>query len=378
MKRPLLAAAAVGILSRGVFPAPVEQIATPEGGIQPRALAAADGTLHLVWYQGDARGGNVWHARRPPGREFSRAARVNSEPDTAVAAGTIRGAQAALGKGGRVHVVWNGPTRRKNDRPPLFHARMTDDGRTFEPQRAVSGDWIMDGGGAVAADAAGNVHVFYHGGQAGDPHGRSGESFRRVLVRTSGDEGRTFGPERILSPEGEGVCACCAMQAISTDGGTVIALYRTATDAGRRRDIASLVSRDGGRTFAHSIVDRWAIPACPMSSMSLAATPQGVVGAWEREGQIYLAPITGGKPAALFSPGGGPSQRKHPTLAARGGDLLVAWTEGTGWQQGGSMAWQVLDAATLAPTRTAGSAPGVAVWSFVSAAPVRDGFVIVR
>jgi hypothetical protein len=33
---------------------------------------------------------------------------VNSQPESAIAAGTIRGAQLAIGKAGRVHVAWNG------------------------------------------------------------------------------------------------------------------------------------------------------------------------------------------------------------------------------------------------------------------------------
>ncbi len=354
--------------------ASVEILPTPGQGIQPRALVAPDGSLHLVWYQNSDKAGDIWYAKHLGGKNFSEPVRVNSELGTAVAIGTIRGAQAVIGKGGRVHVVWNGAMKQKGDHAPLYYTRLAGDGKSFEPQRGMSGDWIMDGGGAVAADAKGHVHVFYHGGK-GDG---MGEAARRVLVRSSADDGKSFDAERVISPDGAGVCGCCAMQAIATDDGTVMALYRTASNGGKQRDIVSLASHDHAKTFAHTIMDRWSIAACPMSSMSLAASSRGILAAWERDGQIYIGPIGNSNSAAMVSPSGTPGHRKHPVLAVKGDDVLVAWTEGTGWQKGGSMGWQILRGSPLAPTNTSGRAPGVKVWSFVSAAPAKDGFVIVQ
>ena len=112
--------------------------------------------------------------------------------------------------------------------------------------------------------------------------------------------------------------------------------------------------------------------------MSLAAGRQGIIAAWEREGQIYVAPAGEARQTSVVSPDGTPAQRKHPVLAVRGDELLVAWTEGTGWQKGGGMAWQILQGSALAPTPARGRAPGVKVWSFVSAAPGKGGFVVVQ
>jgi len=374
-----LAICLLALLVTVAHAATVQETATPERGIQPRALMDADSTLHLVWYKGEAGGGDLFYARQPKGGNLSAALRVNSEAQTAVSAGTIRGAQVVLGRAGSVHVVWNG-ARAKNDkdsRPPMFYTRLEAGKSAFEPQRALTeSKWILDGGGAVAADHAGHVFVIW---QAGDG---SGEANRRVLARVSSDDGQTFGEERTLSPEGTGVCGCCAMQALATDDGGVYVLYRTASDGGKNRDVALLASHDGGKTFAFRNLDPWPISACPMSSMSLAATPRGVVGAWETMGQIHLGFIdaAGAKSAWITLPEGKVKPQKFPSLSVGAdGKLLITWSEGAGWQKTGGLAWELLQPNLQPqgdPSRSA--AGGIAVWSFPSAVAKGDGFVIYR
>src|SRR3954447_5467845 len=81
----------------------------PSGGIQPQAVVDSAGALHVVYYLDDPRHGNLFYIRSTDGGgTFSKALEVNSQPGSAIAAGTIRGAQIALGKNGRVHVAWNG------------------------------------------------------------------------------------------------------------------------------------------------------------------------------------------------------------------------------------------------------------------------------
>jgi hypothetical protein len=59
------------------------------------------------------------------------------------------------------------------------------------------------------------------------------------------------------------------------------------------------------------------------------------------------------------------------------GEMLLAWTEGMGWNRGGSVAWQVYDREG-SPTAERGHAAGVPVWSLVAAFVRPDGrFVIV-
>src|SRR4051812_45468146 len=83
----------------------------PDGGIQPQIGVDGHGTMHVLYYSGDPRHGNVSYTRSTDGgATFSSVLQVNRS-GSAIAAGTIRGPQLALGRSGRVHVAWNGSAR---------------------------------------------------------------------------------------------------------------------------------------------------------------------------------------------------------------------------------------------------------------------------
>ena len=87
---------------------------TPDGGIQPQAASDSKGVMHLIYYKGDPAGGDIFYTTRQPRQEtFSKSLQVNTQPSSAIALGTIRGAQLAIGKSNRVHVVWNGSAAAK-------------------------------------------------------------------------------------------------------------------------------------------------------------------------------------------------------------------------------------------------------------------------
>jgi hypothetical protein len=126
----------------------------PNGGIQPQVALDDRGTLHLVYYTGDAHHGDLLYTRsKDGGASFSTALRVNNG-GTAIAAGTIRGAQLALGKAGRVHVGWNGstdagPLNPDSGKPgaPMLYTRLNDAGDAFEPERNLMlHSFGLDGG----------------------------------------------------------------------------------------------------------------------------------------------------------------------------------------------------------------------------------------
>src|SRR5262245_18319304 len=86
-------------LGFGLVAAETKRIALvrpPAGGIQPQAAVDSLGVVHLIYYKGDAGGGDIFYVRRAPGQDgFSMPLPVNSQAGSAIAAGTIRGAQLA-------------------------------------------------------------------------------------------------------------------------------------------------------------------------------------------------------------------------------------------------------------------------------------------
>jgi hypothetical protein len=69
----------------------------------------------------------------------------------------------------------------------------------------------IDGGGAVAADRNGHVYVVWHANVPGE--GEEGK--RRVWITRSDDDGRTFEPERAVFDEPTGACGCCGLGAFA-------------------------------------------------------------------------------------------------------------------------------------------------------------------
>ena len=386
-----LLAAATGLLAASApvrssdTPAAVAVRRIPHGGIQPDVAADAAGGIHMVYFSGTPGAGDVFYVRSADsGATFSSPIRVNSQAGSAIAAGTIRGAQIALGRNGRVHVAWNGsdaarPKGLPNPKTgragsPMLYARLNEETAAFEPQRnLMTRTFNLDGGGSVAADDRGNVYVAWHGNAM---NGADGEEARRVWIARSTDGGTTFAAERSAWDEPTGACGCCGMRIFAAPGGALHLLYRAATSR-VHRDIYALSSSDRGRTFRGARRDEWEINACPMTSMALATAGPRVIGAWETDGQVYVGQVAGDAAAALppIAPAAieGAGRRKHPRLAVgRKGEILLAWTEGTAWARGGSLAWQVFSP-TGVPIGASGARPGVPVWSVAAVAPTRDG-----
>lgn len=352
----------------------------PKDGIQPHVAVDRAGTVHMVYYKGDPGHGDLYYVRsRDGGIKFSAPQRVNSIAGSAIATGNIRGASVAIGKNGRIHVAWNGshaltpgPVYGKE---PMLYSRLNDAGTAFEPQRdLIQMARGLDGGGAVAADASGNVYVVWH---APVP-GTEGEGNRRVWIARSTNDGATFERERPAWDRPTGACGCCKLDAFADRNGILYVLYRSATET-VHRDIYLLVSRDRGRVFEGSDTSPWNVGYCVMSSESFAENRTGVWAAWETEKQVYFSRINPatGMLSPIAAPGIG-DNRKYPAVAANAkGETLLVWTEGMGWKKGGSLAWQIYDADGR-PTLDHGKADGVLVWSLVAAFAGPDGrFTIV-
>ena len=435
----------------------VRAMHAPNGGIQPQAVVDAGGTVHLVYFKGQPRAGDVYYVKSTGGdASFSKPLRVNSQPKSAVATGTVRGAQLTLGRRGWVHVAWNGSSQARPRGPlnpemppdsphngtPMLYTRLNASGDAFEPQRNVMGfTFGLDGGGSVAADKKGNVFVIWHAGS-----GRSAKEVNRtVWIAKSSNDGKTFRREFNADPARLGVCGCCGLRSFTGSRGEIYVLYRTATDK-VNRDVRLLVSRGGDSRFRGVTLDTWRIPRCVMSTSAMAeykgqvtshplsatttaeadpsldreltreeaeglvrSDPEGAIFllialsaklaqlqavpsappgetlqgqllcAWETKKQVYLGALKLETRRLVWrtaAPGWG-RNRKHPVLAVNDKDqILLAWTEDTAWNRGGSVAWQVFDAKGR-PVDGLGKATGLKVWSLPTAFTRKDGSFVV-
>lgn len=384
-RRSLLASFAGSALLAGVPPQKEAiLLKTPQGGLQPQAVVDSGGVIHLIYLYGDPAAADIGYVRKAPDeQDFSAPIRVNDRPGSAIAIGSVRGAHIALGRSGRVHVAWNGSSKAEPKGPrdsiPMLYARIDDRGESFESQRNLMQTATgLDGGGSIAADPSGNIYVAWHAQGQRDGKPIQGEDNRRVWLARSSDDGRTFGRETAISPPGTGVCGCCGIGALADNKGVLYLLYRSAR-AVIHRDMYLLISRDKGRVFDAVNLHPWQIGACPMSTSSLAQAGERVFLSWETSKQVYFAEVdtrTSSVGERIAAPGES-MNRKHPAIAAnRRGQILLCWTEGTGWRRGGSLHWQLFDPARrpLAPT---GEEAVVPVWGFGTAVAVRERFVVI-
>jgi hypothetical protein len=351
----------------------------PGGGVQPQVAVDVRGVIHLICLKGDPSHCDIEYIRSTDGGEtWSPPMRVNSQPGSAIAIGTVRGAHLALGRDGRVHVAWMGSSTAEPKAPgrsaPMLYARMNDDGTSFEPQRnIISLHPGLDGGGSIAADDSGNVYVAWHAPSVP----KAGEQDRRVWVARSSDGGRTFSPEVGLSDPATGACGCCGMRLFTADG-KLWALYRGAAEQVNRGmylvEADSDLSHPRGREIAPM-----KIGICVMSTAAFGRAGASPLAAWESKEQIFWSSVSPSGAVHPHSAPGVANRRKHPAITAgSAGQVLLAWTEGTGWNKGGSVAWQRFDAAGHPIPGAAGRADDLPVWDSPAAFPVPGGrFVLV-
>jgi hypothetical protein len=359
--------------SLGTPPAPPPQIDVarlPSGFVQPAVAAWPGGGLRVVCLKGDPKGADVVLLRRGPGQAgFDPPEPVNFIPGAAVALGTIRGPRVAVGAKGRLHVLWNGSKSAGDSLvsdAPLVYTRSDPATGAFDRERDLVGETTaLDGGAAIAADGKGAVVVAWHGTGPGLP---KDETHRTVYVRRSTDDGETWGPAiRVLDEPG--VCACCSIAMGLAPDGRPRVLYRgarTLTD----RDMKLVTLAAPPASPRHPVrvedLDLWQTRSCPMTSCDFVRSPAALFAAWEDNGQVHAAEVRAdGTIWERRTPGGEAGARKHPRVCLNDrGEMLLVWTEGTGWEKGGSVAWQLFAPTGQAVQDGAGRGPDLPAWDF--------------
>jgi hypothetical protein len=342
----------------------------PQHALEPQAAVDSQGTIHLIYFANDPLHGDIFYVRSSDaGEHFTRPMRVNSQSDSALVIGGVRGPQLTLGKGARLHVAWNGSDkaipRSPISGPPMLYTRLNDAADAFEPQRnLMTRSGQLDGGGSVAADNSGHVYVAWHGSS---DRNDDTEASRRVWLAWSHDDGKTFEAEATPNEvPAIGACACCGLHLFIGPDGKPRALVRSAREM-VHRDMYLL--RFGVPT-AFRKLSEWSVGKCVMSTAASA----GDWIAWESNDRILFASLndmSAPRPIGRDTP-------KHPAIAvASDGRFLIVWTEKTAWNKGGALAWQVFDTGGQPLDGAAGRADDLPAWDTPAAVALPDGrFVI--
>jgi hypothetical protein len=322
MKRSLFLSFVLGLLP---LPAahgasvitPVKVVSTP-GGQVPDAEVGQDGSIHVAYVGGK----DAWYIKSTDfGKTFSAPLRINSEPGTVHPPNMYRGPDIAIGKNGRVHVIWYVSAYQRKlpkDEWGVFYSYLDPGQSAFAASRNLNHK--PSDNYSLAADHNGNLAVVWMAG--------------KIYVSSSQDNGATF--NEISIPIAD-PCECCASRALFYGDSILSIAYREKAD--NMRDMHLLTRAKAQPTFTKQKISStpWQLNACPMTGTFLSAGKTGQVMAWETKGQISYA--------RLDSPGiaspkeiKAASRGKWPiALAAPDGSVLVSWKNGT------NLFWQVRD-----------------------------------
>lgn len=352
----------LGFLSSSASAASVRIERLPEAGVQPQVFVDRENRVHRLWLSGDPKAAEVlYQSKALTKTDWGKALQVNSIPGAAIAVGTVRGARLSVGDDGTVHVLWNGSPRTKLDdkgNVPLLYSRLAPGMAAFEKERNLLGSSRgLDGGAALVTLPKGGVMALWHGA----PRDGRSEADRRIYANASHDGGVSFDGEKALGVPA-GVCGCCGLSASASAEGRLLVLYRQASEL-THRGVNLLVADANGNQPSTQTLEDWSIASCPMSTSAVLPGKVRSRLAWETRGTISSVEVDAqGRPigkAVTVSLG---TTSKHPAMATNArGETLVAWTEGTGWQRGGQLAWIVLDSKGQ-PLGARAQQAGIPVW----------------
>ena len=340
-------------------PAPTTLVALGvEGRTNSTPWVAASGSFVAVAWGASVPGAtDVFVAvSRDAGQTFGVPVQVNAVAGEAKLGGEFPPRVALVTRAGatdpEIAVLWTA----RGETTAIKTARSRDGGATFDAPTTLQAAAApgQRGWPALALDQQGAAHAIWldHRGMAPAKtadathaaHKKTDAAYDGVaMAQKSGLYYASTG----ASPQGErelakGVCYCCKTTIVVAPDGAIHAAWRHVY-AGNLRDMASIVSRDGGRTFSEAArvsEDRWAISGCPDDGPAMAVDQVGTVHmVWptmldgaEPEGALFYSSSADGVTYAERTrvPTLGQSKPQHPQIVVDAkGRMMVAWDEFT-------------------------------------------------
>lgn len=323
---------------------------TPDGGLQPRLVTAADGGVHLLYFKKrlsapSAREGNLYYREYlREERRFGLPIKVSSTAFNLQTFAIARASMAIDGKG-RAHVIWYLPRENR-----YLYARSDAQRLQFEGQRSLVSAYIEGVDAAADVAAEGNQVAIVWGAGA-----LSAEQERTVYARFSDDGGESFGAEQRVGNKDLGACACCSLAAEFDPQGRLSIAYRSAIDGvGRHMQWLTLHAETPSLATANEALrgdysplqplQEWEMSSCPLSTNDFALDTNGEPWvAFETAARIIRLKANG--TAAAVQEPATQTRQKNPSIAvAANGDVLTAWGEAISHSKGGALRAQLEDA----------------------------------
>lgn len=317
----------VGVTLSQAQPEPTQfhVIQAPRGCFVPDVAIDAQGVIHMVY----ALDRNAWYTRSAnQGQTFTAPVKVNTVGLVTFTMGE-RGPKLALGKDGAIHVAWQ-DLWTPGAKVYAKTARSLDGGKTFEPPQAVAAT-PGDDGVTIAADAKGNVALFWH---VMSPVQKVVPQATWLHLARSADGGATFTAEEHVKIDNlsELACSMCMTRARCGPDGMAYLAFRGAEK--NIRDFYVLRGPLDGNRFSALRVnqDNWVLPTCPMCGPELTFTPDGrALCAFMSRNRVYWA-ITDEQRGAFQLHVATPESEKdeiYPAAVAnRKGEVLFVWQVG--------------------------------------------------
>lgn len=306
----VLAALLVLPLAAKVIP-----ISTPDGGAVPDAEVDDQGAIHLAYVRGE----DAFYRRSTDdGKSWSEPLRINSDAGTVHPANTFRGPDLALGKEGRVHVIWYANSyqrKRPQNEWGVNYAQLDPGTKAFSAARNLN--HRPSDNYSLAANGKGAVAVVWMA--------------EKLYVTESSDNGASFGKASEVAVADP--CECCASRAAFASDTSLLISYRE--KANNERDMHLLKrGRHGGWAPIKTDSPTWNLPACPMTGTYLVSARGGALMGWETKGQIYF-----GREAKIIKGTRVTEKGKYPVvLPGADGSILVSWKNDS------NLEWQVFGA----------------------------------
>jgi hypothetical protein len=323
---------------------------TPDGGLQPRLVTAADGGVHLLYFKKrlsapSAREGNLYYREYlREERRFGLPIKVSSTAFNLQTFAIARASMAIDGEG-RAHVIWYLPRENR-----YLYARSDAQRLRFEEQRSLVSEYIEGVDAAADVAAEGNQVAIVWGAGA-----LSAEQERTVYARFSDDSGESFGAEQRVGNKDLGACACCSLAAEFDQQGRLSIAYRSAIDGmGRHMQWLTLYAETPSLAKANEALrgdyspvqplQEWEMSSCPLSTNDFALDTKGEPWvAFETAARIIRLKADG--IAAAAQEPATQTRQKNPSIAvAVNGDVLTAWGEAISHSKGGALRAQLEDA----------------------------------